>query len=109
MILTRLKDFSKNQFAEMLHHYLLENYSKMTEELVFNLDVLSKGKKVQDMDRYTSEIRNTFDFHFYINSKTVDNPYFKADALVWSCIYHSKVPRYSDKVYKMAEYLIQTF
>lgn len=49
-------------------------------------------------------IRRNFDFHFYINAKSVDNPYYKLDALIWSSVYHEKVPRYSDKVYKMAEY-----
>jgi hypothetical protein len=27
---------------------------------------------------------------------------YKLDALVWTCIFHEKVPRYSDKVYKMS-------
>lgn len=39
----------------------------------------------------------------------MEDPYYKLDALVWSCIYHEKVPRYSEKVYKMAEYMIQHF
>ena len=28
---------------------------------------------------------------------------------MWSCIYHEKVPRYSDKVYKMSEYFASHF
>jgi hypothetical protein len=39
----------------------------------------------------------------------VEDPYYKLDALIWSCIYHEKVPRYSEKVYKMSEYLIQHY
>jgi len=39
----------------------------------------------------------------------VDNPYYKLDALVWSCIFHEKVPRYSDKVYRMSEYFMQHY
>ena len=31
---------------------------------------------------------------------------YKLDALVWTCIFHEKVPRYSDKVYKMSAYLL---
>lgn len=54
-------------------------------------------------------IRRNFDFHFFINAKSVEDPYYKLDALVWSSIYHEKVPRYSEKVYKMAEYFIQHY
>lgn len=36
-------------------------------------------------------------------------PEFKLDALVWTCIFHEKVPRYSDKVYKMSAYLLEHF
>lgn len=54
-------------------------------------------------------IRRNFDYHFYINAKSVENPYYKIDALIWSSVYHEKVPRYSEKVYKMSEYMIQHF
>jgi hypothetical protein len=54
-------------------------------------------------------VRRNLDFHFFINAKSVDNPYYKLDALVWSSIFHEKVPRYSDKVYKMVEYLMQHY
>lgn len=70
---------------------------------------MRKEKKIESIENYLYAIRKNFDHHFYINAKTVDNPYFKIDALVWSCIYHEKVPRYSDKVYKMSEYLIRSF
>ncbi len=71
-----------------------------------NVDVLRRAKKIDDLDNYMFAIRRNLDFHFFINAKSVDNPYFKLDALVWSSIFHEKVPRYSDKVYKMSEYLI---
>lgn len=74
-----------------------------------DIDVLRRQKKVDDLDNYMFAIRRNFDFHFYINSKSVDNPIYKLDALVWSCIFHEKVPRYSDKVYKMAEYFLQHY
>ena len=74
-----------------------------------NVDVLRKAKKIEDIDNYMYAIRRNFDFHFFINSKSVDNPYYKIDALVWSSIFHEKVPRYSSQVYKMSEYLIQHY
>lgn len=81
----------------------------MTRSEMQDVDVLRKQKKIDDIENYLFAIRRNFDFHFYINSKSVDNPYYKLDALVWSCIYHEKVPRYSDKVYKMSEYFMQHF
>mmetsp|Transcript_17549 Transcript_17549/g.29612 ORF Transcript_17549/g.29612 Transcript_17549/m.29612 type:complete len:216 (+) Transcript_17549:1066-1713(+) len=79
----------------------------MTNEEMEDVDVLRKQKKIEDIDNYMMAIRRNLDFHFFINGKSVDNPYYKIDALVWSSIFHEKVPRYSDQVYKMSEYLIQ--
>ena len=70
---------------------------------------MRKERKIESIENYLFAIRKNFDSHFYINGKTSENPYFKIDALVWSCIYHEKVPRYADKVYKMSEYLIRCF
>lgn len=74
-----------------------------------DVDVLRKAKKIEDIDNYMYAIRRNFDFHFFINGKSADNPYYKLDALVWSCIFHEKVPRYSEQVYRMSEYFIQHY
>lgn len=70
---------------------------------------MRKERKIDSIENYLFAIRKNFDNHFYINGKTAENPYFKIDALVWSCIYHEKIPRYADKVYKMSEYLMRCF
>jgi hypothetical protein len=49
--------------------------------------------------------RQAFDRHF--NELYKDDPYKKIDALVWSAVFFEKVPRYSEQVYLMAEYLVQ--
>lgn len=49
--------------------------------------------------------RAHLDYHFNKNTKTLKNHYVKLDALVWSLIFFEKVPRYSNAVYVMAEYL----
>lgn len=54
-------------------------------------------------------IRRNLDFHFFVNGITSTVPEYKLDALVWSCIFHEKVPRYSDQVYKMSIYLLEHF
>ena len=74
-----------------------------------DVDVLRKYKKIEDIENYLFSIRKNLDFHFFINGKTAENPFYKLDALVWSSIFHEKVPRYSDKVYKMCEYLMQHY
>ena len=49
--------------------------------------------------------RNYLDYHFNKNSVTVKNNYYKLDALVWSVIFFEKIPRYSEQVYLMTEYV----
>jgi len=102
----RLRDFSENQYAFQLREELIEYFNKMTKTEMEDVDVLRKAKKIDDIENYMFAIRRNFDFHFFINGKSAENPYYKLDALVWSCIFHEKVPRYSDQVYKMSEYLV---
>lgn len=49
--------------------------------------------------------RDYLELHFNRNPETIKNNYFKLDALVWSIAFFEKVPRYSNQVYLMAEYL----
>ena len=58
--------------------------------------VLAGNQVIEDIDNYMYAIRRNFDFHFFINAKSAENPYYKLDALVWSSIFHEKVPRYSE-------------
>ena len=109
LIYQRLRDFSENKYAFQLREELVEAFNKMTSEEMENVDVLRKMKKIEDIDNYMFAIRRNFDFHFFINGKSVDNPYYKIDALVWSSVFHEKVPRYSDQVYRMSEYLVEHF
>jgi hypothetical protein len=109
LLYQRIRDFSENKFAFQLREDLINAFSKMTNSEMENVDVLRKAKKIEDIDNYMYAIRRNLDFHFFINGKSVDNPYYKLDALVWSSIFHEKVPRYSSQVYKMSEYLVQHF
>lgn len=104
-----MRDFSENKFAFQLREELIESFNKLTNAEMQDVDVLRRQKKIDDIENYLFAIRRNLDFHFFINAKSAENPYYKLDALVWSCIYHEKVPRYSDKVYKMAEYLMQHY
>lgn len=109
LVYQRLRDFSENKFAFTLREDMIDAFNRMTKGEMENVDVLRKAKKIEDLDNYMFQIRRNLDFHFFINGKSVDNPYYKLDALVWSSIFHEKVPRYSQQVYKMCEYLVQHF
>lgn len=61
------------------------------------------------MKAYLEAQRRVYDYHFLMGGKSAENPYYKIDALVWTNIFMEKVPRYSDKVYKMSEYFIQHY
>lgn len=107
LVVSRLKDFVKNKFAFDLADDLIDAFNSYARKEIYNLDVMRKDRKIENIENYLFAIRKNFDNHFFINGKTSENPYFKIDALVWSCIYHEKVPRYADKVYRMSEYLIR--
>ena len=74
-----------------------------------DVQVLRKFKKIEDIENYLFAIRRNLDFQFFINGATTTQPEYKLDALVWTCVFHEKVPRYSDKVYKMSQYLLKHF
>jgi len=78
----------------------------MIEREMDTVEVLRKHKKIQELDNYLFAIRQNLDYHFFINGISSVQHEFKLDALVWSCIFHEKVPRYSEEVYKMSSYLL---
>ena len=67
----------------------------ITQEME-NVDVPRKFKKIEDINNYLDAIRRNLDFHFFINGASTERPEHKLDALVWTCIYHEKVPCYSE-------------
>lgn len=60
------------------------------------MQVLRKFKKIEDIENYLFSIRRNLDFHFFINGATAMEHTLKLDALVWTCVFHEKVPRYSN-------------
>lgn len=109
LLYQRLRDFSHNKFAHLLREELIDGFNDMIKTEMDTVDVLRRFKKVEQIDNYLYAIRNNLDFHFHINGSTSELPEFKLDALVWTCVFHEKVPRYSDKVYRMASYLLEHF
>ena len=109
LLFQRLRDFSHNKFAHQLKEELIENFNRIIKHEMDTVEVLKRYKKVEQIDNYLQAIRNNLDFHFHINGVSVEQPEFKLDALVWTCIFHEKVPRYSDVVYRMACYLLEHY
>jgi len=85
-----------------LREELIDQFNAMVSREMDDVDVLRRFKKVEELDNYLQAIRRNLDFHFFINGASVDQPEYKLDALVWTCIFHEKVPRYSEKVYRMS-------
>lgn len=74
-----------------------------------DVQVLRKHRKIEELDNYLHAIRQNLDYHFFIHGISCETHEFKLDALVWSCIFHEKVPRYSEQVYKTSMYLLQHY
>lgn len=96
LIYQRLRDFAQNKFAYQLGEELLDCFNDMISKEFDEVQVLRRAKKLEDIDNYLYAIRRNLDFHFFINGATASQPEYKLDALVWTCIFHEKVPRYSD-------------
>ena len=109
LVFQRLRDFSENKYANILGEELINAFNDMITTEMETVDVLRRHKKIEELDNYLFAIRNNLDFHFFINGPSVDNPAFKLDALVWTCIFHEKVPRYSEKVYRISQYLLKHY
>jgi hypothetical protein len=104
-----LRDFSSNKFADQLKEELIEGFNLMINTEMEDVQVLRKHKKIEELDNYLHAIRQNLDYHFFIHGISSVTPEFKLDALVWSCIFHEKVPRYSDQVYKTSMYLLKHY
>ena len=81
----------------------------MIDSEMEDVEVLRKHKKIEELDNYLYAIRQNLDYHFFIHGISSLQPEYKMDALVWSSVFHEKVPRYSPHVYKTAAYIIEQF
>jgi hypothetical protein len=76
---------------------------------VNDIHLKKKNDFINDLKTFMRLNRNTYDVHFKKNARTSKDPYFKADALVWSTVYFEKIDRYDFDNYTMAEYLIENY
>jgi len=108
LIVDRLKKINTLESNYMAKHmeYLFRKYSV---EKTNRIHLKKKNDFVRDVNHFMLNNRIAYDHHFNKHPITSNNPYIKMDSLIWSTIFFEKVPRYSDVVYLLSEYVIKHF
>jgi hypothetical protein len=109
LICQRLQNFQKSRAANNLIDEILKSHKKLSNNSFQSVDTLRKISKFRNIHEYYENQKNTFHWHFKINNPTVENHFLKIDALVWSHVFHEKIPRYDPRVYKMSHYLVSHY
>lgn len=108
LMLQKLSEF-KTKESELMIKCLIQTFDRYTSMKVNDIHLKKKNDFINDLKTFMQLNRNTYDVHFKKNPRTSKDPYFKADALIWSTTYFEKIDRYDDDNYLMAEYLIENF
>jgi hypothetical protein len=109
LICQRLQNFKRSKFASELIDEILKMHKSYANQEFQQVDTLRKISKFKNIQELYEDQKNTLHMHFNIYNPTVENNFFKIDALVWSQIFREKIPRYDDRVYKMSHYIIHHF
>ncbi|CAD8058314.1 unnamed protein product [Paramecium sonneborni] len=104
LICNRLQQINTRE-SNNLATLLFKACDRYISEEVDKIHLRKKHDLVRDIEAYMQTSRKYLEYHFNRNIQTVKNNYFKLDALIWSIIFFEKIPRYSDKVYLVAEYI----
>lgn len=110
VICQRLSDYGKeHKEADVLRRglvMLIEEYVNTRSIEVF---LKSKNDFIKEIESFLRLNRNTYDYHFKQNPRTMSNNNYKIDALAWSTVFQEKVDRYSPEVFLMGEYMVKTY
>jgi hypothetical protein len=109
LICQRLQHFKRSKEAFELIHEILRSYKEICKSEFENVDTIRRISKFTSIEELYDDQKNMLNWHFYIYNPTVENNFFKIDALAWSFIYREKIDRYDDRVYKLSHYLIHHF
>jgi hypothetical protein len=109
LLCQRLQHFKRNKAAHELIHDILKSYKEICKSEFENVDTIRRLSKFTSIEELFDDQRNMLNWHFYIYNPSVENNFFKIDALVWSYIYRERIDRYDDRVYKLSHYLIHHF
>lgn len=108
LVIQKLEEF-KTQVSRTMIKSLNDAFERYTSMKVNNIHLKKKNDFILDLKGFMKLNRNTYEIHFKKNPRTSKDPYYKADALVWSTIYFEKIDRYDEANYRMAEYMIENF
>ena len=109
LVVSRLKDFKDQKVVRHMIKSLNEQFRLYSNFHISEIHIKKKNDFVKDLESFMRLNRNTFDKHFRNDPRTSANPYYKADALVWSTIFFEKVDRYDPRVYRFAEYAVNLY
>jgi len=109
LICQRLNNFKRSKNSSELTNNIIKFNKKICNTHFQSVDTLRKISKFTKIEENAEEQKKKFHWHFYIYNTTVENNFFKIDALVWTYIFREKIPRYDDKIYKMCHYIIYHF
>ncbi len=109
LICQRLNNFKRSKNASELTNNIIKINKKICNSQFQSVDTLRRISKFSKIEENAEEQKKKFHWHFYIYDATVENNFFKLDALVWTYIFREKIPRYDNRIYKMSHYIIHHF
>jgi len=108
-LLNRFSDFNNSGFVGAFKNYLLNQLESYVEDNIMKLHINRKNDFILDTNHYLQNCQKFLTYHFKGNPKTISNPIYKLDALVWTLIFFEKVDRYDERVYIVANYILETY
>lgn len=109
LICQRLNNFKRSKNASDLVNNIIKFNKKICNTYFQDVDTLRKISKFSFIEENAEEQKKKLHWHFFIYNPTVENNFFKIDALVWTYIFREKIYRYDDRVYKMSNYIVYHF
>lgn len=109
LICQRLNNFKRSKNASELVQNILKLNKNICNSQFQYVDTLRRISKFNKIEENAEEQKQKLHWHFNIYDCTVEDNYYKIDALVWTYIFREKIDRYDDRIYKMSHYLVYHF
>ena len=81
----------------------------MTSTQWTNVDTLRKLRKFKNLENQCKQMIEYLTWHFKVQNNTADNHFYKCEALIWQFVFRERIPRYDERVYKLAYYLVNNY
>jgi hypothetical protein len=109
LICQRLNNFKRSKNASELVQNILKLNKSICNSQFQSVDTLRRISKFNKIEENAEEQKQKLHWHFNIYDCTVEDNFYKIDALVWTYIFREKIDRYDNRVYKMSHYLVYHF